>query len=118
MNIKTEDYTAETIINDLKQYSIEEVLRKHSLTWKELIYIQSQKALYTPSSKKNPSHISRTKRRTYSVNKCMDKRTLNYGEYRTRREAEVIVRELKKVYWNKDKLESIKLEYGIREYNE
>lgn len=118
MNINTEQYTAETIINELKNKTIDDVLKKYNLTLQELFYIQSKKGLYTPSKKRKPTHITRTKRKTYLITKTMDSKTRNYGEYKTRKEAETIVKELKKVYWNKDKLECIKSKCGISEYNE
>lgn len=118
MNINTEEYNAETIINELKTHKIEYVLSKYNLTWKELFYIQSKKGLYSPSKKRNPSHISKTKRNNYLVSKTMDGKSIGYGEYKDRKDAKLIVEELKKVYWNKSKLEGIKLKYGICEYNE
>ena len=115
MKINSENYQAETLINDLKNHSIEFVLNKYGLSWKELVYIQSQKPMYKDSK---ATHITRTKRGNYLVNKTVDKKMVSYGEYRTRRDAEVIVGEMKKVYWNRSKLEGVKRRCGVKEFNE
>ena len=114
--INTADYTAEEIIQDLKENSIEKVLQKHNLTFKELIHIQKNKALTTDNK---PRYITRNKKNnTYKITKVMDKKTHHYGTYNSLQDAQTIVAELKKHYWNKDKLETIKKKHNIKEYNE
>ena len=116
--INSEDYNQEEIINDLKKHTIEEVCIKYGLSFRELVYVQEQKALYSYDEGSVPNFITETKQKNYRVHKVMDKGIVDYGVYNTREDAEIIVEELKKVYWNKEKLEQIKLKHNILEYNE
>lgn len=116
--INSEDYNQEEIINDLKKHTIEEVCQKYGLSFRELVYVQEQKALYSYDDGNVPNFITKTKQKKYRVHKVMDKEIVDYGVYNTREDAEIIVEALKKVYWNKEKLEQIKLDHNILEYNE
>ena len=115
--INSEDYNQEELINDLKKHTIEWVCQKYQLTFGELVYVQEQKALYNYDDDA-PNFITRDKQGYYRVSKIMDKKLVGYGVYSDEEDARLIVHELKKVYWNKEKLEMIKRENGIREYNE
>lgn len=115
IKIDTENYNQEEIIQALKNKTITEVLKDYNLTWQELIYIQTQKSLNTNTK---PTYITRTRKNTYKVNKTIDKKMRNYGEYHNRTDAETIVKELKKHYWNKEQLPIIKKTHNIQEVGE
>ena len=112
IQIDTEKYNQEELINDLKNNTIETVLQKHNLTWRELIYIQTQKNL---KEDRNIDNMTRTKKNTYRVNKVIDKKIVNYGEYKTKEEAKTIVNEMRKHYWNKEQLPIIKQKHNIKD---
>ncbi len=109
--INTENYNQEHIIQDLKKHTIKEVLTKYNITWKELIHIQTHKSL---TNNPKATYIHKTKKGKYCVNKIIDGKQVYYGEYNTKKDAETIVDEMKKHYWNIERLEDIKKEHNIQ----
>lgn len=86
------------ITNDLKKYSIEEVLSKYDITWSELIRIQSEKHIIDEYDKGYPKYVT-VNQKTGKYMIIKDK--IYYGSYNTITEAKTIQEELILCNWNK-----------------
>ncbi|MBQ6220161.1 MAG: hypothetical protein IJH63_10485 [Methanobrevibacter sp.] len=101
-------------------------LGKYGVDWMEfkriifsgkdpLTVLQFKPVIYNPDlepSKKFNNYIYKTngRKKAYRVQRKVDGKSINYGSYKNRRMAEKVVRELKKVDWNKNELPRIKKE--------
>lgn len=94
---------------DLKNYPLDDVLEKYDISLSELFKLQRNRKYH----KREYHHITRTKSRTYSINKTINGKSYHYGSYRDKKEAELIVEELKKCGWDINQLPRILTELNI-----
>jgi len=100
----------EQLLEDLKTQPLEKVLEDYDITFKELFQLQRNRNYHT----KETSHITRTKSRTYSINKTINGKSYHYGSYHDKKEAEKIVVALEKKGWDINKLPEILIELNIQ----
>ena len=95
--------------------TIEEGLKKHNLTLKDVFSIKPQKKeKKLPTVHRGTVRKSNAKVDHYAVCKMISGKMCWYGVYHTRQEAEIIRNELCKVNWDKEELESILKDTGIK----
>lgn len=94
---------------DLKNYPLDDVLEKYDISLSDLFKLQRNRKYH----KREYNHITRTKSRTYSINKTINGKSYYYGSYRDKKEAELIVEELKKCGWDINQLPRILTELNI-----
>lgn len=95
--------------------SIEEGLKKHNMTLKEIFnQNQHKKRALTPSSHKGSIRKTRRNPPHYGVCKMIRGKLHWYGVYHTKEEAEIIRERLHQVNWDKNELDNILKETGIK----
>lgn len=91
--------------------SLHNIFLKHGLSLATAFkLLEKREGKTAPNGSKNYVYL---KRRVYFVKK----NDVNYGQYQTFKEAEAIVKELKKYDWNKNKLCDIQEDLEIYEYS-
>lgn len=104
------------LAKDLRELSLDEVLEKHGITLKELFTIQSGVVMNrsTKTRREESTYIRQTKQGRYVISKTVNNQNVYYGTYMDKKEAEAIVEELKKCFWDKKQLPRILTELNIK----
>lgn len=96
------------ITNDLKKYTIQEVLSKYDITWSELIRIQSEK--HSINDNGYPKYVTINQKTSKYM---IIKDNIYYGSYNSIIEAKTIQEELILCNWNKKLIPYLLKKQGI-----
>ncbi|MBQ2653356.1 MAG: hypothetical protein IJF83_07365 [Methanobrevibacter sp.] len=104
----------EKLLEDLKNQPLDSVLEKYDISLSDLFRIQRNRK-YHPGEYK---YITRTKSKAYSIKKTINGENYYYGTYHDKKEAELVVDELKKCSWDINQLPSILERLNIQSKSE
>lgn len=90
---------------DLKRMSLDEALKKHNKSLKDLFTCnQNRKLSNRWENDKNISNVCKIDEGLYTVQKYQNGEKVHYGTYHNLDEVEFVVNELEKVDWDKNSM--------------